>query len=81
MQNIFPFIIIPIPSELPVGYGIDATSGPNKCLLQCRGILRERDLIQEAAARLNLTYGTFMRRVIIDTSEYTINHLPDLRAK
>jgi hypothetical protein len=60
-HTIFPFLIIPIPTNLPVGYGIDSTSGPNKCLLQCRGLIKERELIQEAADRINLSYGMFMR--------------------
>jgi hypothetical protein len=81
MSIILPFLIIPIPSEIPTGYGIESTSGPNKCLIQCRGLLHERDKIQEAADRINLSYGTFMRRVVLDAAEYTINHLPDLRSK
>lgn len=68
-------ITIPVPSEIPYGYGLAATSGPEGCLIQCRGTVPEREKIKYAAHLLGLTYGTFMRRVVNDAADVIIELL------
>jgi len=66
--NFYPFLIIPIPTEVPVGFGIHATSGPDGCLIQCRGLVVEREYIKRAAHTIGLSYGSFLRRVAMDAA-------------
>jgi hypothetical protein len=72
-QELPQFILLPLPTEIPRSYGLEATSGPYSCLIQCRGTKKERDKIQKAAALLGITYGTFMRRVVNDAADAIIN--------
>lgn len=67
--NWLPFLIIPIPTRIPVGFGIHATSGPNGRLILCRGLLQEREKIARAAEAIGMTYGGFIRRVLVDAAE------------
>lgn len=66
------FINLPIPTEIPYSYGIEATSGPYGCLIQCRGTHRERDKIKRAAALVGVSYGTFIRRLLNDAADLII---------
>lgn len=68
MANFFPFLIIPLPTEIPVGFGIHATCGPEGIFIQCRGLVPEREYIKKAANRLGMTYGSFIRRVLVDAA-------------
>ena len=67
-----PLITIPLPTDIPYGYGIAATSGPQGCLIQARATTPERDKIQQAAAAIGVSYGTFMRRVTNDAADYVL---------
>lgn len=73
----FPFFIIPFPSPIPVGFGIDSTTGPHGCFLQARGLKHERELIEKAAHKIGLSRGELMRRVCIDVAKYIIENYPD----
>lgn len=73
----FPFIPIPLPTEIPRERGILATSGPDGIFISCRGLVAERRLIQQAAARIGVTYGEFIRRVTTDAATYIIEHIPE----
>lgn len=73
----FPFFLIPFPSPIPVKFGIESTSGPNGCWLQCRATKPERERIQEAADRLGLTKGELMRRLMNDVATYILENFPE----
>lgn len=68
--NFLPFLIIPIPTNIPVGYGVNSTvpGSPNGLFIQCRGLKQEKELVQRAAAAIGMTYGGFMRRVVTDAA-------------
>lgn len=68
---------IPIPTPIPYSWGIEATSGPDGCFIQCRGTVPEREKIKTAAALLGLSYGGFMRRVLNDAADAIINYLKE----
>jgi hypothetical protein len=70
-------VTIPLPTEIPHSYGLEATSGPNGCFIQCRGTKMERDKIAAAAAKIGLSYGTFMRRIVNDVADFIHRELPD----
>lgn len=73
----FPFFIIPFPTPIPTKFGIEATSGPNGCWLQCRATYPEREKIQAAADRIGLTKGELMRRIMNDVAEYILTNVPE----
>lgn len=75
--RIFPFWIIPVPSKIPVSFGIHATSGPNGCWLQCRATYPEREKLQAAAERIGLSKGELMRRLCNDVSDYILANYPE----
>lgn len=66
------YINLPIPTEIPYSYGLEATSGPNGCFIQCRGTKPEREKIARAAALVGVSYGTFIRRLINDAADIII---------
>lgn len=68
-------ITLPIPTDIPYSYGIEATSGPYGCLIQCRGTHKERDKIKKAAALVGVSYGTFIRRLLNDAADALIKQL------
>lgn len=85
MTNFYPFLIIPIPTEIPVGFGIHATSGPEGVFIQCRGLIVEREYIKKAAHTIGMTYGGFMRRVLVDAATSVLHQVgepePDILPK
>lgn len=76
-NHIFPFLIIPLPTEIPVGFGIHATSGPHGVFIQCRGLVAEREYINRAATKLGLPYGSFIRRTLIDSATAVLHQFDD----
>lgn len=70
-------LTIPLPTQIPYSWGIEATSGPEGCFIQCRGTIPEREKIKRAAAVLGLSYGGFMRRVLNDTADVILRDLCD----
>lgn len=75
MANELPtHLNLPIPTDIPYSYGIEATSGPYGCLIQCRATKKEREKIQRAAELCGVSYGTFMRRLCNDGADAIIAH-------
>lgn len=83
--NFYPFLIIPIPTDIPVGFGIHATSGPEGVFIICRGLKSEKAYIHKAAAAIGMTYAGFIRRVMMDASTAILHQTgeqqPDLLPK
>ncbi|MCA2510509.1 MAG: hypothetical protein IM561_09015 [Microcystis sp. M60BS1] len=77
MEEIPVVMVLPLPTTIPQSYGLESTSGPNGCFIQCRGTKNEREKISKAAAKIGLSYGTFMRRVVNDAAEFIHRELPD----
>lgn len=65
-------LVIPLPTELPKGHGVDSVVGPYGCFIQCRGTTKERDLIRRAAYSLGISYGSFIRRVVTDSAKQVL---------
>lgn len=66
-------LTLPLPTDIPYSYGIEATSGPEGCFIQCRGTKKERDKIHYAASLVGVSYGTFIRRLANDAADQIIN--------
>lgn len=62
---------IPRPREFQTHYGrgIDSCRGPEGCFIQFRGVITERDKIQQAAKVLGISYGNFMRSIVNDVAD------------
>lgn len=75
--NFLPFLILPIPTEIPTGFGIHSTTGPEGVLIQCRGLVAEREYIKKAADAVGMTYGSFMRRVVTDAASAVLHQIGD----
>lgn len=67
-------IEIPIPDDIPRGYGLAATTGPNGCFIQFRGTQQEKAKIFAAAECLGILSSTFMRRVVNDAADAIIEY-------
>lgn len=77
-ENKFPNLIyIPLPTAIPIGRGVESTRGPYGIFFGGRGLQHEKDLIHEAAARIGITYGEFLRRSVVDAARFVLKHIPE----
>ena len=66
-------IEIPVPSNIPMGYGVNST-GKRGGNLRVRCTNTEYDMIQEEASNLNLSLAMFCRWSIVYTARQLAKH-------
>lgn len=65
-------LTLPVPSRIPIAYGLHSTVGPNGCYIVFRGTYQERDKIHYAADLLDITLSEFIRRLANDAADTVI---------